>query len=54
MGIGVLGADTGRPIPVAGRGLLQCRAYRYQVSVTAETVMHRTRVSLRVPSQPDR
>jgi hypothetical protein len=32
---------------VAGRGLLQCRACRYQVSVTAGTVMHRTRVSLR-------
>jgi transposase-like protein/ribosomal protein L37AE/L43A len=33
--------------PVVGRGLLQCRACRYQVSVTAGTVMHRTRVPLR-------
>ena len=33
--------------PVARRALLQCRACRYQVSVTAGTVMHRTRVSLR-------
>src|SRR5215470_1672606 len=32
---------------VAGRGLLQCRACRYQVSATAGTVMHRTRVPLR-------
>ncbi len=33
--------------PVAGRGLLQCGACRYQVSVTAGTVMHCTRVPLR-------
>jgi len=33
--------------PVAGRELLQCSACRYQVSVTAGTVMHRTRVPLR-------
>jgi transposase-like protein len=33
--------------PVAGRGLWQCRGCRYQVSVTAGTVLHRTRVSLR-------
>ena len=33
--------------PVTGRGLLQCGACRYQVSVTAGTVMHRTRVPLR-------
>ena len=37
----------GAAYPVAGRGLLQCRACRYQVSVTAGTVMHRTRVPLR-------
>ena len=30
-----------------GPGLLQCGACRYQVSVTAGTVMHRTRVPLR-------
>jgi Transposase zinc-ribbon domain len=33
--------------PVAGRGLWQWSACRYQVSVTAGTVMHRTRVPLR-------
>jgi len=33
--------------PVARGVLLQCRACRYQVSVTAGTVMHRTRVALR-------
>jgi transposase-like protein len=33
--------------PVAGRELFQCRSCRYQVSVTAGTVMHRSRTSLR-------
>jgi transposase-like protein len=32
---------------VARGALLQCRACRYQISVTAGTVMHRTRVPLR-------
>ena len=33
--------------PVRRRTLLQCRACRYQASVTARTVMHRTRMLLR-------
>lgn len=32
---------------MATRGLLQCRSCRYQVSATAGTVMHRTRIPLR-------
>jgi hypothetical protein len=32
---------------VARGALMQCRACRYQISVTAGTVMHRTRVPLR-------
>lgn len=32
---------------VMGRGLLQCKACRYQASVTAGTVMHRSRTPLR-------
>jgi len=32
---------------LVGRGLLQCRACRYQVSPTAGTVMHRSRAPLR-------
>ena len=45
-GIGVLGADMRTPIRwrVGGCGSAACR---YQVSVTAGTVMHRTRVPLR-------
>ena len=33
---------------LAGRELLQCRACRHQTSVTAGTVLHRTRVPLRL------
>ena len=32
--------------PVRGRNTFQCRACRYQTSVTAETVMHRTHLPL--------
>ena len=33
--------------PVRTRGLEQCRACRYQASVTAGTIFHKTRTSLR-------
>src|SRR5262249_55741482 len=33
---------------VAARGLLQCRSCRHHTSVTAGTVLHRTRVSLQL------
>ena len=46
-GIGVLGADMRTPIRWRVGGCWQCSACRYQVSVTAGTVMHRTRVPLR-------
>src|SRR5689334_3424252 len=35
------------PYELAGRELLQCRSCRHQTSVTAGTVLHRTRVPLR-------
>jgi hypothetical protein len=34
--------------PIRERRLEQCRACRYQVSVTAGTVLHATRIPLRI------
>ena len=34
--------------PIEGRGLYECSACRYQVSITAGTVLHKTRTALRL------
>ncbi len=37
-----------KSFPVAERRLEQCRAYRYQASLTAGTIFHKTRVPLQI------